>query len=143
MRSYRLNLLVLTITAIAIVRVFVDFGQVYIIQRTGQKIFTRLREDLFRHFQNLPVGFFEGHRTGEIISRLTNDLTALGTLMNLGVTIAVGAPIELVGALGLMLHFNCEIVAFCVGYHAADGDSYQSRRAPHSSGRQRSAGAAS
>lgn len=111
-RAYRLNLLVITITAIAILRVFVDFGQAYIIQRTGQKIFTRLREDLFRHFQNLPVGFFEGHRTGEIISRLTNDLTALGTLMNLGVTIAVGAPIELIGALALMLYFNWKLSLF-------------------------------
>ena len=111
-RSHRLNMLVLVITAIAVIRVFVDFGQVYIIQRTGQLIFTRLRDDLFRHFQNLPVGFFEGHRTGEIISRLTNDLTALGTLMNLGITIAVGAPIELVGALGLMVYFNWKLSLF-------------------------------
>ena len=111
-RYHRLNVLVLTITSIAIVRVFVDFGQVYIIQRTGQLIFTRLRDDLFRHFQNLPVGFFEGHRTGEIISRLTNDLTSLGTLMNLGITIAVSAPIELIGALGLMVHFNAKLSLF-------------------------------
>ncbi|HEY0076413.1 MAG TPA: ABC transporter ATP-binding protein [Abditibacteriaceae bacterium] len=111
-RSYRLNLLVVTITTLALLRVFVDFGQVYIVQRTGQRIFTRLREDLFKHFQNLPVGFFEGHRTGEIISRLTNDLTSLTTLTNLGVTIAVGAPIELVGALGLMLYFNAKLSLF-------------------------------
>src|SRR5215216_4506012 len=56
-RMARLNSIVLVVIVMAIIRGFVDFGQVYIIQRTGQRIFTRLRSDLFRHFQNLPVSF--------------------------------------------------------------------------------------
>ncbi len=111
-RLQKLNWLVLTVIGFAITRVFVDFGQVYIVQRTAQRVFTRLRADLFRHFQNLPVSFFEGHRTGEIISRLTNDLTALGTLSNLGIIIAIGAPIEIIGALGLMIKYNAKLSLF-------------------------------
>ncbi len=111
-RMQRLNVLVVVLASLALLRVFVDFGQVYIIQRTSQRIFTKLREDLFKHFQNLPVGFFEGHRTGEVISRLTNDLTALTTLANLGITVAVGAPIEIIGMLGYMLHSNWKLTLF-------------------------------
>jgi ATP-binding cassette, subfamily B, bacterial MsbA len=113
-RMTQLNYLVFVVVTLAVLRVFVDFGQVYIVQRTGQRIFTRLRTDLFKHFQNQPVSFFEGHRTGEIISRLTNDLTALTTLLNTGVTTAIAAPIELIGALGLMIYFDWKLSLFVV-----------------------------
>src|SRR6476620_9906917 len=50
-RMTKLNLIVVVVIALAIARAFLDFGQVYIIQGTGQRIFTSLRTDLFRHFQ--------------------------------------------------------------------------------------------
>ncbi len=113
-RMAQLNYIVFVVIVLAVCRGFLDFGQVYIIQRSGQRIFTALRADLFRHFQNLPVSYFEGHRTGEIISRLTNDLTALTALLNVGIITAVAAPIELVGSLGLMLYFNWRLSLFVV-----------------------------
>ncbi len=111
-RLEKLNSLVLIIVCLALVRGFVDFGQVFLIQRTGQRIFTKLRSDLFRHFQNMPVSFFEGHRTGEIISRLTSDLASLSSLLNVGIATAITAPIELIISLGLMIYFNWRLTLF-------------------------------
>lgn len=108
-RLPRLNFLVMVIIGLAIVRGIVDFGQTFLIQRTGQRIFTALRTDLFRHFQNMPVSFFEGHRTGEIISRLTNDLGSLSAILNVGIATAIIAPVEVVISLGLMFYFNWKL----------------------------------
>ena len=113
-RMSDLQKVVAVVVLLAVIRVFVDFGQTYIIQKTGQRIFTELRSDLFRHFQRMEVSFFEGHRTGEIISRLTNDLTALSTLLNIGIIVAVASPIELIGSLGLMIYFNAKLSIFIV-----------------------------
>jgi subfamily B ATP-binding cassette protein MsbA len=83
-------------------RAVVDFGREYYVQRVWQKILAALRFDLFRHFQGLSVGFFEKRRTGELMSRMTNDLEALKSIMTDALITAVRAPIEVVVSIGAM-----------------------------------------
>ena len=40
-----------------------------------------LRNDLFAHLQKLPVSYYHGHRTGELMARATNDLSAVRMLL--------------------------------------------------------------
>jgi len=93
-------------------RVLVDFGLTYLTQRTGQRILQELRGRLFAHFQSLSVGFFEKRRTGEIMSRLTNDLSALQTVHTVAVITAVKAPVEIMGALVYMFAKNWQLSLF-------------------------------
>ena len=88
---HRLNLAVIAILLVGVIRGITDFGQTYYTQRVGQRVLTRLRADLFEHFQRMSVGFFERRRTGEVISRLTNDLTTLQTLMTTAVVTSISA----------------------------------------------------
>jgi len=111
-RMSKLNFFVLVVFVVSLLRIFVDFGQVYLTQRTGQKVLARLRGDLFKHFQSLSVGFFEQRRTGELMSRMTNDLNALQGVMTLAVVTSIKAPIELIGAFALMLYFNWKLTLF-------------------------------
>jgi subfamily B ATP-binding cassette protein MsbA len=67
---------------------------------------------LFAHFQSLSVGFFEKRRTGEIMSRLTNDLAALQSVLTVAVISAVKAPVEVVGALVYMFSKNWQLSLF-------------------------------
>jgi subfamily B ATP-binding cassette protein MsbA len=85
-----------------IARALADFGREYFIQRVWQRILARLRLDLFAHFQNLSVGFFEKRRTGELMSRMTNDLNALQSIMTDALITIVRAPIEVVVSIGFM-----------------------------------------
>src|SRR3712207_7005766 len=55
----RLNLFMIAVLVWALLRVTVDFAMTYVTQRTGQRALTTLRSDLFKHFQDLSVGFFE------------------------------------------------------------------------------------
>ncbi|MGM0883113.1 MAG: ABC transporter transmembrane domain-containing protein [Bacillota bacterium] len=41
----------------------------------GQKVLYNLRNDLYRHMQSLDVSFFDRNRTGDLMSRVTNDVT--------------------------------------------------------------------
>jgi subfamily B ATP-binding cassette protein MsbA len=105
----RLNYFVLIVILVGILRALTDFAQTYFTTRLGQRVLTRLRSDMFAHFQSLSVGFFERKRTGELMSRMTNDLSTLQGLMTQAITTSVRAPIETVGALGYMFYRNWQL----------------------------------
>ncbi len=71
----------------------VGFFQDYFQELANQRLVHRLRCDLFRHLQHLPVRFFDRGRTGEISARVTSDVDSveafLPTLVNDVVTDAV------------------------------------------------------
>lgn len=48
----------------------------------GQKVLYRLRNDLYRHMQRLDVSFFDRNRTGDLMSRVTNDVSILQQLIS-------------------------------------------------------------
>src|SRR5947208_3061711 len=56
-------------------------GHSYLTASTGQRIMADFRTHLFNHLQNLSLGFFSRRRTGELISRLMNDVGALQTAL--------------------------------------------------------------
>lgn len=97
-------------------RGIVDFGREYYIQRVWQRILASLRLDLFKHFQNLSISFFEKRRTGELMSRMTNDLGALQSIMTDALITGVRAPIEVVVSVGAMfiLSWKLSLVIFLI-----------------------------
>lgn len=113
-RLHQLNVTVMVILAVAIARLAADAGKIYILQRTGQRILARLREGLFGHLSSLSINFFERKRTGEVMSRLTNDIGALQTVLTTAVVSFVSAPIDLLFSVALMLHWNWRLTLFVV-----------------------------
>ncbi|PQV65351.1 ATP-binding cassette, subfamily B, MsbA [Abditibacterium utsteinense] len=113
-RLTKLNFFILAVMAQNILLVFASYGQTYVVQRTGQRILARLREDLFAHFGTLSISFFERKRTGEVMSRLTNDIGSLQQVLTQAVTTAIGAPISMVIYLFFMLHSNWKLSLFVI-----------------------------
>ncbi len=111
-RLASLNLAVLAIIGFSMLQTAVNFGQQYFTQRTGQRVLFRLREDLFCHFQSLSVSFFERKRTGEIMSRLTNDIGSLQAILTDAVKTVAGGPIAIVGLVGYMFWANWRLSLF-------------------------------
>ena len=52
-------------------------AQTYMTQRVGQYVMRDLRDAVYAHLQGMPLRFFTGTRTGEIQSRVTNDVTGV------------------------------------------------------------------
>jgi ABC-type multidrug transport system fused ATPase/permease subunit len=73
------------------------YAQTYFTGWTGERMLADLRDQLFRHLQQLSLGFYERNRAGVIISRLTNDVEALDQLVTDGVSSLVQNTLTLVG----------------------------------------------
>ena len=70
----RLNLYVGLMVVVPIVSGLIGVGQSYLNNRIGQNVMQDLRSALYAHLQRMPLRFFTETRTGEIQSRLANDV---------------------------------------------------------------------
>lgn len=77
--------------------------QTYCLSFVGERVVSDLRIAAYEHLQKLDLAFFEQRRTGEITSRITNDVTLIQTTVTNSLPTLLGGVIELVGAVALML----------------------------------------
>ncbi|MFI2648023.1 ABC transporter ATP-binding protein [Micromonospora fulviviridis] len=66
--------LVAGMVGVAAVTAVLGVAQTWISTRVGQEVMHRLRTDVFTHLQRQSIGFFVRTRTGEVQSRITNDI---------------------------------------------------------------------
>jgi len=66
----------------------------------------KIREALFNKLQQQDLTFFSHHRTGDVLSRFSNDLTNVRMLTGFGILSTANALILYVAAVALMLHIN-------------------------------------
>lgn len=111
-RLSRLNIAVLQLVGVLMLRVAIDFGDAYLANRAAQRVLSEIRLDIFKHIQGLSIGFFERKRTGEMMSRMTNDLTRLQTLMTSSVEAVVQSPVIIVISIGGMFYLNWKLACF-------------------------------
>ncbi|TMK74137.1 MAG: ABC transporter ATP-binding protein, partial [Actinobacteria bacterium] len=61
------------------------YAQTYLVGWVGQRALQDLREQIYTHLQTMSIGFFTRRKPGVLISRMTNDVEALDTLVTDGV----------------------------------------------------------
>jgi ATP-binding cassette, subfamily B, bacterial len=69
-----LNVFVLLMIVLPIISGIISVGQTYVNNKVGQNVMQDLRDALYAHLQRMPLRFFTETRTGEIQSRLANDV---------------------------------------------------------------------
>jgi ATP-binding cassette subfamily B multidrug efflux pump len=69
-----LNRVLLALLTITVSRALLGFGKEFLFDCGGQKVVTDLRQDLFNHLQSLSFSYFDGVNTGELMSRLKEDV---------------------------------------------------------------------
>jgi len=91
-----------------------SFAQRYLSSAIGQRIISRVRQDLFSHLQKLEIDFFYRRQTGEIMSRLTHDVQALQELVTGGFVYLLNDFFTLVGVVVIMflLHPGLALMGF-------------------------------
>ena len=72
----------------------------------SQRALKTVRGDLFSKLQKLPVRYFDTNSTGDIMSRFTNDVDAIGEMLNSTLVQIFSGTISLAGTLALMLYTN-------------------------------------
>jgi ATP-binding cassette subfamily B protein len=84
----------------------VRFGQIFLLQLTGQRIVLDMRREIFSHLQKLHVSFFDRNPVGRLMTRVTSDVDAVNELFTSGVVTVFGDLLTLLGIMGVMLAMN-------------------------------------
>jgi len=81
----------------------------YIMGFVGHRVTTDFRIDLFSHIQSLSLRFFQGRRVGEILSRMSNDVSVIQSAL-VSIPVAVlRQSITLIGALIIICYLNWKL----------------------------------
>ncbi len=104
-RTTLLNSLLL-MGCIYAVGIVAQYLQSRIIISVSQNALQKLRDDLFRKLEKLPVRFYDTNNHGDIMSRFTNDVDAVGEMLNNTINQLISGAINIVGTFALMVYTN-------------------------------------
>ncbi|MBU6391918.1 MAG: ABC transporter ATP-binding protein, partial [Planctomycetes bacterium] len=99
----------LALLGIETLRLLLVVLQSYNIQAIGQKVMLDMRMELFNHVQSLPNSFFDKNPVGRIVTRLTNDIAAIGELFSAGVIVVIGDIFIIIGIFVVMFMLNLKL----------------------------------
>jgi len=88
------------------VGIVTTFYQKQVMVKISQKTLYNMRKELFEKLETLPVRYFDGRTTGEIMSRFTNDIDNMGGMLENSITVLMNSAITFVGTLALMIYTN-------------------------------------
>ncbi len=83
-----------------------SFVQGWIMTYVSQRTCYELRKSISEKIDRMPMGFFERHSIGDVLSRITNDIDTLGQNLNQGVTQLITSTVTVIGVLVMMLLIN-------------------------------------
>ncbi len=94
---------VITLTRMCVAIILISFAknillylQNFLIAIVQQRLIRKLRDQLFAHYQDLSMAYFARTRTGQVISRVTNDVRVLNDMLDLGFTRMIKEPLLVV-----------------------------------------------
>src|SRR5262249_56781062 len=68
-----------------------------------------MRNDFFAHLERLPLAYFQAHRTGDLMSRATNDLNAVRIMIGPSIMYSANTLLTFIVALALMLSIDARL----------------------------------
>ncbi len=79
---------------------------IFLLNYTGQRMVASLRDRLWKKLLRLPVSYFDNHRTGESVSRMTNDTGIIKSLISEQVAGFISGIISILGAVVVLFYLN-------------------------------------
>ena len=102
------------VVAVAVVMSAATWARFYLMMTTGERVITDIRRAVYGHLLALEPAFFEEIRTGEVISRLTNDVTQLQAVIGFGISMFLRNALMGVGALAMLVLTSGKLAALVV-----------------------------
>ena len=94
-----LDRLVVILVVVFLIQAVGSFLQTYLLGVVGERIVAQLRGDLFGRLVTLSLDFHASRRVGELVSRLSSDVTLVRTMLTQTVTSLLSAVIGLIGSI--------------------------------------------
>lgn len=106
-----LNVALLGLLAVILLMSVATYARFYLVSWLGERITADLRRRIFAHLLTLSPVFFEQNRTGDVLSRLTNDTTQLETVIGSSVSMALRNALLLLGGLVMLAVTSLKLMA--------------------------------
>ena len=97
------------LTAIYFIGLWAIRGQILRMGSIVQRLLGQLRQDIFDKVQSLPVSFFDRSESGDLMSRLLNDVNTVNQAFGLTIPQMLGQTFSLVGIIIAMLSINLQL----------------------------------
>jgi subfamily B ATP-binding cassette protein MsbA len=107
-----LNQLALLLVVIFLLQSAFSFLQSYLLTYIGEHIVYDLRSTLYAHLQRLSLDFYALRRVGEIVSRLSSDVTQVRSLLTNNITSLLSQLVSLIGSIVIVLTMNAQLTLF-------------------------------
>lgn len=101
-----LNYIVISIIVVFIIRGISYYGQSYLMNYVGQRVIIDIRKAVFEKLQRLSLSFYDKHKTGTIMSYVTNDVNALQSAMVENVVEMFTESVILIVSIVMMLYLD-------------------------------------
>lgn len=98
--------ILLTLVTLYIISAIFSFIQGFAMTNIAQKLTYKLRNDLAKKINKLPMNYFDKKTNGEVLSIITNDIDTLSTNLNQSITQIITSVCTLVGILYMMFSMN-------------------------------------
>jgi ATP-binding cassette, subfamily B, bacterial MsbA len=107
-----LNRITLLLIAVFLIRSIFYYFQTYYLSYIGERIVVDIRTQTYEHLQALSIRFYNDRRVGELISRLSSDVTVIRTALTNNIATVISQGITFIGSLALMLYLNWRLTLF-------------------------------
>jgi subfamily B ATP-binding cassette protein MsbA len=107
-----LNLLAGVLVGMFLLQSAFTFIQSYLLTYIGERIVYDLRTSLYRHLQELSLDFYATRRVGDLVSRLSSDVTQMRAMLTSNLTTLFSQVIGLVGSVTILLTLNARLTLF-------------------------------
>ncbi|PQJ33808.1 ABC transporter ATP-binding protein [Salinibacter sp. 10B] len=101
-----LDRLTIGLVVLFVLRAALSFGGNYLLEWTGERVVTDLRKRVYRHLHRQSLRFFANHRTGDLTSRLTNDVGSVRNAVTKALSELLTQSLSLTGSVVLMVLLN-------------------------------------
>lgn len=109
-----LNNITLVLLLVFLVRSATTFLETYNLNYIGERIVVDLRKELYAHLQTMSLYFFTERRVGELVSRISNDVTVMRTALTNNITTLLQQGLVMIGSAVIMFVINWRLSLFII-----------------------------
>ncbi len=93
-------------------RSFTTFVETYNLNYIGERLVVDIRKQLYSHLQFMSLKFFADRRVGELVSRISSDVTVMRTALTNNLTTLLQQSVVLIGSIVIMFVINIRLSLF-------------------------------
>ena len=104
-----LNDIAMTIAFLFLMQMIFQTSHNYLFDVTEKRVITDFRKNIFKHLHTMSVSFFAKRRTGEIVSRMTNDVTTIESIITDLPATVLQQSIRFIGGVIIIIYMNWKL----------------------------------